>query len=235
MMCAPMMMKAVSRLSGVSAPSRLEGAAACLPPKKEALGSARHPKRYVAAENEDRSFRSRRGKARVLYSAPASIFTDERMKASFSPQGKNAQQGARANGTTCHDSCRARNRASSCRGSSLTFGKKPASGVPNIESMDLQVKFADASAAATLLLYPADESVKEAWSSLLVRHAQLLQIVGLLPHFIVGVIRTPFATQSNVGWVPYQEEPNKAPEPTPRPVTIPAEPGIAPGRVVAHL
>jgi len=29
--------------------------------------------------------------------------------------------------------------------------------------------------------------------------------------------------------------PNKAPEPTARPVTIPAEPGIAPGRAVAHL
>jgi hypothetical protein len=32
-----------------------------------------------------------------------------------------------------------------------------------------------------------------------------------------------------------KKKPNKAPEPTPRPVTIPAEPGIAPGRVVAHL
>ncbi len=31
------------------------------------------------------------------------------------------------------------------------------------------------------------------------------------------------------------KEPNKAPEPTQRPVTIRAEPRIAPGRVVAHL
>jgi hypothetical protein len=35
--------------------------------------------------------------------------------------------------------------------------------------------------------------------------------------------------------IPYQEEPNKAPEPTPRPVTIRAEPRIAPVRAVAHL
>ena len=31
------------------------------------------------------------------------------------------------------------------------------------------------------------------------------------------------------------QKPNKAPEPTARPVTIPAEPGIAPVRAVAHL
>ncbi len=34
---------------------------------------------------------------------------------------------------------------------------------------------------------------------------------------------------------PRKKEANKAPEPTARPVTIPAEPGIAPGRAVAHL
>ncbi len=38
-------------------------------------------------------------------------------------------------------------------------------------------------------------------------------------------------------WIPtpQKKQANKAPEPTSRPVTIPAEPGIAPGRVVAHL
>jgi len=86
--------------------------------------------------------------------------------------------------------------------------------------MDLQVKFADTSAEATRLLRPADESVKKASSSRLVRHAHLLQIVGLLPRVIVEVVRTRCATQSNVGWVPNQEEPNKAPEPTPRPAKV---------------
>ena len=85
---------------------------------------------------------------------------------------------------------------------------------------------------ATRLLRPADESVAVASSSHtrsesgaytdasapasdLVRQAQLLKkIVGLLPRFFIAVTRARFATQTNVLWIPNQEEPNKAIEPT---------------------
>src|SRR5688572_22325898 len=49
------------------------------------------------------------------------------------------------------------------------------------------------------------------------------EIAHCIPRFFISFVS------------PSRKKANKAPEPTPRPVTIPAEPGIAPGRSVAHL
>jgi hypothetical protein len=188
---------------------------------------------------------------------------------------KEAQQGARANVPTCHDSCRARNRASSCRGSSLTFGKM-------LRLSLIGVAFLFASCATRVVDAAAIEAAARSgvccvhsvtmekqvtvvqygfWASPFgaARRAQDSEFpFALRLVFGGGTLSLDGPCSTNIfvcsrceeaksRWIrrnpshPWakawseERKPNKAPEPTPRPVMIPAEPGITPGRVVAHL
>ncbi len=142
---------------------------------------------------------------------------------------RRAEQGARANAATCHDSCRARNRARQRRGSSLTLGASaPMRQITLREIQENEPR------------HPIGRMMQVQFVEFRQCSKNTLSIVRGASNARIGREILDGASGGPVSEIPirsmaFARPPNKTPEPTPRPVTIPAEPGIAPGRVVAHL